>query len=151
MTNERNLQASGLALIRIVVGVVFVAHGLQKLLVFGPTTELPQFMAQIGLPFPTASAILLTAVELLGGAALVLGAFARWAAALLAVTMAVATVTVHVPAGFFLPNGYEYTLTLLAATLGLAIAGPGALALDRAIFAAVRADGRDSAPARKVA
>ena len=44
--------------------------------------------------------------------------------------MAVAIVTVHLPNGFFLPNGIEFALALLAANLALLVGGPGALAVD---------------------
>jgi putative oxidoreductase len=128
-TFEPRSTLAGLALIRTVVGATFVAHGLQKLVVFGPS-GLAAFMAQIGLPFPLVSAALITGTELLGGLALLIGLWTRWAALPLAFSMLVATVTVHLPAGFFLPQGAEYTIVLLAATLGLALTGPGAYAID---------------------
>lgn len=122
-------EAYGLAILRVVVGAVFLAHGAQKLLVMG-VGGLAGFFSQVGIPFPTLSAGLVTGVELLGGLALILGLFTRLAAVPLAITMAVALATVHLPAGFFLPDGYEYVLVLLAATTGVALTGPGALALD---------------------
>ena len=66
-----------------------------------------------------------------GGIALILGVVTRWAAVLLAIDMAVAVGKVHLHGGFFLPRGYEFALTLLAACVALALAGPGSPALKR--------------------
>jgi putative oxidoreductase len=121
--------AWGVALLRIIVGVVFVAHGAQKLFGFG-LAGLAGFLGQQGIPLPTLSAAALIAAEFGGGLALVLGLFTRWAALPLAFAMLVATLTVHLEGGFFLPQGFEYTLTLLAATIALALTGSGRLALD---------------------
>jgi putative oxidoreductase len=120
----------GLALLRVGIGGIFVAHGIQKLAVFG-ISGLAGFMTQIGVPFPTLSAVAVTAAELLGGLALVAGFFTRWAALPLAFSMIVAALTVHLKAGFFLPNGVEYVLTLFVASVALALTGSGALSVDR--------------------
>lgn len=119
-------------LLRLAVGAVFVAHGAQKLFVFGHD-GVTGFLAQLGLPAPALAAALLTAVEFLGGAALVLGVGTRVAAAALAVVMAGAFALVHASGGFFLPNGYEYVLTLFAANVSLVLTGPGAVAVDNLI------------------
>ena len=121
--------AWGVAVLRVIVGVVFVAHGVQKLFGFG-LAALAGFLGQQGFPLPTMAAAVLIAAELGGGLALVLGLFTRWAAVPLAFAMLMATLSVHLKAGFFAPNGFEYTLTLLAATIALALAGSGRLALD---------------------
>ena len=65
------------------------------------------------------------------GAALLIGLLTRYAALLLAVEMVVAILKVHLAAGFFLPNGYEFALTLLAATLTLLFAGGGKPSVDQ--------------------
>ena len=129
MTKE-GLKDTGLALLRVGIGGVFVAHGIQKLAVFG-ISGLAGFMTQIGVPFPTLSAIAVTAAELGGGLALMAGLFTRWAALPLAFSMIVAAVTVHLKAGFFLPNGVEYVLTLFVASVALALTGAGAFSVDR--------------------
>jgi putative oxidoreductase len=126
---EARLQAHGIAILRIALGSIFVAHGLQKLLAFGWAGTAAGF-GQAGLPFPELSAALVIATELLGGAALALGLYTRLVALPLAVVMLVATLVVHLPAGFFLPQGMEFTLLMLAGTLALILTGPGALALD---------------------
>ena len=119
----------GLAALRVVVGIVFLVHGAQKLFVYG-FGGVAGFLSQVGIPAPMLSAVLVTAAEFLGGLALLLGAFTRWAALALAVTMAVAILSVHLKAGFFMPNGYEYALSLLGANIALALTGPGAASLD---------------------
>ena len=128
------LQGWGLAIMRIVVGIVFLVHGFQKLFLMG-FGGVAGMMEGVGVPAPGLFAVILTLVELLGGLALILGLFTRVAAIPLAIDMLVATLTVHLPKGFsVLPNGgYEFTLVLLAASVALAIAGPGEAALDRAL------------------
>ena len=129
MRNQK-LQDLGIALLRVGVGGVFVAHGIQKLAVFG-IGGLAGFLSQIGVPFPTLSAIAVTAAELGGGLALVAGFFTRWAALPIAFSMAVAAATVHLKGGFFLPNGVEYVLTLFLASVALSLTGSGAISVDR--------------------
>jgi putative oxidoreductase len=65
--------------------------------------------------------------------ALVLGLLTRWAAVPLAIDMLVAMIVVHLPGGFFLPNGIEFTLALLAGCVSIGLVGPGAFALDNVI------------------
>jgi putative oxidoreductase len=121
----------GMVPLRLVVGVAYVLHGGQKLFVFG-FTGTAGFMASQGIPAPMAAAVLVSLVEFLGGAALVLGLFTRWAALLLAIDMVVAILVVHLRNGFFLPNGVEFPLVLLAANLALLVNGPGAGSMDSA-------------------
>ena len=95
-------------------------HGGQKLFIYG-FSGVAAFMSRLGIPAPMVSAVVVTAVEFLGGAALVLGVLTRLVAILLAINRLMAILTVHLRAGFFLPNGYEYAL---------ALAGPGEAAMD---------------------
>ncbi len=118
--------------VRLVVGLVFLVHGMQKLLFFG-LAGTAAFMGHVGIPLPTLAAAVVMAVETLGGLALIVGLFTRWAAALLAIDMLVAMLTVHLRAGFFVPHGVEFTLTLFGASLSLALLGPGAWSLDQAL------------------
>lgn len=130
---------AGLAVLRVVVGAVFAAHGAQKLFALGLPGLIEGF-AGAGVPLPTVTAPAVAFVELLGGLALIAGLFTRGASAALAVVMLGAMLIVHLPAGFFLPDGVEFVLTLLAATVMLTLAGAGAWSLD-----AVRARRRPTA------
>jgi putative oxidoreductase len=122
-------QGWGLTILRVVVGIVFVMHGGQKLFSYG-VSGTAGFMSQVGIPAPWLAAVVVTAVEFLGGLALLLGLLTRVAALLLAIDMLVAILTVNLPRGFFLPQGYEFTLTLLAATMALVLTGPGKASVD---------------------
>ncbi|MGH7535496.1 MAG: DoxX family protein [Gemmatimonadales bacterium] len=122
----------GLVPLRVVVGVVFLMHGGQKLFVygFGGTAGA---MAQMGIPLPELSAIVVSLVEFFGGLAIFLGLFTRWAAPLLAIDMAVAILAVRLPGGFFAPSGFELELTLFAAALTLAALGSGGMSVDQVL------------------
>ncbi len=120
----------GLAVLRVIVGVVFVVHGYEKLFQTG-IPGVGGFFTQIGAPLPQLTAPLVSVLEFGGGIALILGLFTPVVAALLAADMLGATLLVHLPNGFSAANGgYEYVLTLLGASLALALTGPGAYALD---------------------
>src|SRR5690242_11677054 len=134
-STQTQLQSYGIAALRMMVGVVFLVHGLQKLLMFG-INGTAGFFAHAGLPMPMVSAVLATGAEFLGGLALLLGLFTRPAAAVLSFNMLVAVLAVHLKGGFFLPAGFEYALTLLVANLSLVLTGAGAFALDHVVHAA---------------
>ena len=123
-------QACGLTILRITVGAVFLAHGYQKLFHMG-FHGVAGFFGHAGIPLPMASAVVVTLVEFVGGILLIAGVGTRVAAALLAVDMVVAILVVHLKHGFFAPMGFEFPLTLLAATLCLALAGGGMLSLRK--------------------
>ena len=122
----------GLLTLRIVLGLIMVAHGSQKLFTFG-YSGVTAGMAQAGLPAPALSAALIIAAEFGGGLLLIAGLFTRFAAAAIAFGMAVASIQVHLPNGFFAPNGYEFTLMLAGAGLALVLTGPGLFSLDALI------------------
>ena len=115
--------------LRVVVGIVFMAHGAQKLFIMG-LPGVAGFFGKLGLPFPFLTGVVVTVLEGVGGLALVLGIGTRLAAGLLALDMVGAIVTVHLSQGFFLPKGMEFALTLLAANLALVLGGPGRLAVE---------------------
>lgn len=118
--------------LRLVVGLVFLAHGAQKVFQFG-LGGTAGFLGGLGVPAPAVAALVLMAAEALGGLALILGAFTRVAALVLAANMLVAILLVHLRAGFFLPGGMEFALTLLGANLTLAMTGAGAASVDAAL------------------
>lgn len=122
----------GLLVLRVILGIVFIAHGGQKIFVFGLDGVAGGF-AGMGIPGAAFVGPAVALVELLGGIALVAGLLTRLAGLGLAITMLGATVLAHLPAGFFLPNGYEFTLTLMAASLALMFAGAGQLSVDAAL------------------
>lgn len=122
----------GLTALRAVLGIVFLMHGGQKLFVWG-FHGVAGYLGSFGIPLPMVAAVVLTLVECLGGAALVLGFMTRSAGFLLAFDMFVAVLVVKLKGGFFTPNGVEFELMLLAAALCLALAGPGAASVDGAI------------------
>ena len=122
------LNSTGTAVLRIVVGIVFVAHGWRKIMTGFDAVS--QAFEGMGIPAPLASAILVTFVELLGGALLIVGFKTRFAAIPLGLTMVVAMFAVHWKGGFFLPQGYEFTLVLLASLITLGLLGSGALSID---------------------
>jgi putative oxidoreductase len=120
----------GIALLRVSLGVMWIAHALLKLLVFTlPGTA--QYFASIG--FPGFLAYPVFAVELLGGTALLLGVYARQAALALMPVMAVAA-WVHAPNGWVHTStggGWEYPVFLIAASIALWLLGDGAAAIKR--------------------
>jgi putative oxidoreductase len=122
----------GTTILRVIVGVVFLVHGSQKLFSFG-FAGVTAFFTHAGIPLPAVSAPIVTLVEFLGGAALLLGVGTRIAALLLVCDMLGAILFVHFKNGFFMPSGYEYALILLAANLSLVLTGPGAASLDGVI------------------
>jgi putative oxidoreductase len=117
-------------LARIAVGAVFVAHGGQKLFTNG-IEGTAAFFDSVGVPAATAAAWAAAVVELVGGAALVLGLAVPIIGLLLLVDMIGAFAFVHAGAGLFVDQGgYELVLTLGAAVLLLAAFGAGRYSLD---------------------
>ena len=121
--------------LRLAAGVIFMAHGAQKLFGWFGGHGLEgtgQWMASIGLEPGLLMATLAGGAEFFGGLALILGLLVRPAAVVLAVTMVVAILAVHIGNGLFMSNnGYEFGLSLLAISVALAVSGSGRLGLDR--------------------
>lgn len=120
----------GIAVLRMSLGAMWIAHALLKLLVFTlPGTV--QYFASIG--FPGFLAYPVFVAELLGGIALLLGVYARQASLALVPVMAVAA-WVHVPNGWVHTStggGWEYPVFLMAASIALWLLGDGAAAIKR--------------------
>ncbi len=127
--------------LRLPVGIIFIAHGAQKLFgAFGGygLEGTGQWMASIGLEPGYLMALLAGSGEFFGGIAILLGLLTRPAALVAAFTMIVAIFTVHIGNGLFMSNnGYEFGLALLAASVSLLISGGGNLSADQALQRAV--------------
>lgn len=149
--NRLVLSARGLAPdwtaipIRLIVGYGFMEHGFAKL---GRGVDgFAHILQAIGMPIPSLLAWATVAIEILGGLAILLGAFVTLASIPMAVVLLVAIFTVHLPNGFssiklqsfgpdgahFGPPGYECDLLYLAGLVALVFGGSGPLSLDRLI------------------
>ena len=129
--------------LRLIVGYGFIAHGYAKL-ARGPDTFAAVLHA-LGVPAPHLLAWLTTLVELIGGLAVLAGAYVPLAALPMAIVLLTALFTVHLPYGFFSvklaevtgsgtkfgPVGYEVVLLYLASLAALVAGGAGALSIDR--------------------
>ena len=133
-----------LALVRIVLGFVFFAHGAQKVLGWfggnGFDATMGFFTHTMGIPAPLA--VLAILAEFLGGIGLVVGLLSRVAALGIGVDMVVAVLLVHAPNGFFMNwygnqkgEGFEYHLLVIAMAFLVVVRGAGAWSVDRALNA----------------
>ncbi|PNQ80783.1 DoxX family protein [Paenibacillus sp. F4] len=126
--------ASGLLLIRLVVGLLLVGHGAQKLFGwfggYGPKGT-GGWMESIGIKPGVFMAVSAGLMELLGGALFAVGLLTPLAALLITVTMLGAIFKVHGPNGIWATaNGYEYLLVLIAVVIGIALTGAGSYSID---------------------
>jgi putative oxidoreductase len=119
-----------LLIARIGLGIVFIAHGWQKLDTLGLGAVTGGFR-KMGIPAPELAAYFSTFVELVGGAALLIGALTAVAGLLLTADMLGALLFVHLENGpFVTANGYELVVALGAAALLLAVFGAGRFSVD---------------------
>jgi len=137
MPRDRTAVDVSLLLMRVIVGIIFVAHGAQKLFgAFGGPglAEIVKMMGPIG--------YLVTIGEFFGGLGLIAGFLCRFSAASLMVIMIGAIAMVHGQHGFFLGHGpestlatagYEYNLALIGLLAPILIAGPGRFAIGRSL------------------
>jgi len=123
--------------LRLPIGIIFMAHGAQKLFGWFGGYGLEgtgQWLASIGLAPGYLMASLAGSAEFFGGLALVLGLLVRPAAAALAFAMLVAIFAVHIDKGLFMANnGYEFALALFAASVSLLVSGAGRASADAAL------------------
>jgi putative oxidoreductase len=138
--------------LRLVIGYGFMAHGWAKLS-RGPA-GFARLLEQIGAPLPVVTAWVSTFIELLGGLAILAGAFVAAVSIPLIVMMLVAMFTVHLRYGFsaintigltadgpqFGPPGYEVNLLYIAGLLALILAGAGPFSIDRLFKCNVNGD-----------
>lgn len=129
----------GITVLRILVGIIFMAHGSQKLFgMFGGygLEGTGQYMASLGLNPGYLMALLSGSAEFFGGLALFLGLLVRPAAVVLIVMLVIAILSVHIHNGLFMVNnGYEFGLALLGAAVAVLFEGAGRVSLDRLIAA----------------
>jgi len=144
--------------LRLIIGYGFMAHGWAKLS-RGPA-GFAKLLEQIGAPLPEATAWVSTFIEILGGLAILVGAFVTIVSVPLIVMMLVAMFTVHLRYGFsavntigltadgpqFGPPGIEVNLLYIAGLFALILAGAGPLSIDRLL---ARKDGDEHGPLSK--
>jgi putative oxidoreductase len=123
-------------ILRVLVGIIFLLHGLPKLQGLAGFTG---FLTSLGVPAPGVFAFLVTALEVGGGLLLILGLATRWVSLLFVIEMLVTTLLVKLPnAGFIAPqgggSGAELDLLLLAAALILLTQGSGPLSIERNVL-----------------
>ena len=132
-----------LTVLRIIVGVVFFAHGAQKMLGWfggdGFSGTMVSFTQKMGVPAPLA--FLAIAAEFFGGLGLIFGLLTRVAALGVATNMIVAILTVHLQNGFFMNwdgnqkgEGFEYHLLAIALAIAVIVKGAGAFSFDRLLW-----------------
>ncbi len=128
----------GLLIIRLVIGLLFVGHGAQKLFGWFGGYGLKGtggWFESIGMKPGVTMALIAGLTEFVGGILFALGLLTPVAGILIAGTMAMAIIKVHAPNGLWITsNGYEYNLTLLGVAIGVALTGPGKYALDAFLF-----------------
>lgn len=131
---EQSLSALPL---RLIAGILFVAHGAQKLFAWFGGYGLDgtgQWMESIGLAPGYFMALMAGSAEFFGGLLLIIGFLTRPTSFVLAITMVVAIFSVHLENGLFMAtNGYEFALALFAISISLMFSGAGKLSLDNAV------------------
>jgi putative oxidoreductase len=134
----------GAALLRVMLGVIYVMHGYLALFVSRPDAVASMIGRHVSPIAPTVLAWYLIGAHLLGGVLLILGLYTRWAALANVPIMAGAVFGIHAAQGFFMKGsildavagragvaGYEFALLMLVATMAQALLGGGALAVTR--------------------
>jgi putative oxidoreductase len=136
------LQAWGITLLRLMLGVVLIMHGYLALTLLGPQT-VAGYITRMGYPgsLATILAWYLIVAHLAGGGLIVIGLWTRWAALANVPPLASAVFLLHISQGFFMKavevapgryvsGGYEFSLTVLVALIALAILGAGPASVD---------------------
>jgi len=129
-------RSAGLLVLRLVVGVTFLVHGIEKL---GDMAGTERFFASLDIPAPGLMAPLVAVTETAGGVLLIAGLATPVVGLALAGDMLVAFLTAHVGQGFFADEGgFELVLLLAGASLAIAFTGAGRYSLDGAYGVAPR-------------
>ena len=122
--------------IRILVGITFLLHGLPK---WQSIAGFSGFLESMGVPLSGLVGPLIAILETGGGLLLIIGVGTRWLGLLFMIEMAIATLLVKLPVGFIAPfgepgTGYEIDLLLLVASFALLVLGSGALSVEQNIL-----------------
>ncbi len=122
--------------VRVLVGIIMAAHGLQKLQ--GGPENFGQGLANLGVPLPVLMGYVVTFSELIGGILLIVGLLSRLAALILTIELVAAILLVKINVGLIAPQGSgttgaELDLALIAGFLVILLAGPGRLSVDHAL------------------
>jgi putative oxidoreductase len=133
-----NVDSVALLLVRVVIGVVMIAHGRNHWLGGGKIAGTARWFSGLGLRYGTLQAWASVVTELAAGLLLILGLFTPLACAATISVMLVAGLLAHRPNGFFVfRDGYEYVMVLAAVSVALATLGPGRFSVDSASGIAV--------------
>lgn len=128
----------GLLLLRVVIGLLFAGHAMQKLAGWFGGYGLAGtggFFESIGIKPGRTMALVAGIGELAGGLLFAIGLFTPLAAVLIVVPMVIAIAKVHGKNGLWITqNGYEYNLVLIVIAVAVALTGPGDLSLDAVFF-----------------
>lgn len=128
--NKPEVRDAALLLLRIVVGLIFIAHGWGKAMMTGLSATGGQF-DQLGIPQPELIAALVSFVEMIGGAMIFVGILAPAASVVLIMDMVGALWFVHLHRGFFVAHGgVEFVALLVVTLIVIAIFGAGRASLD---------------------
>jgi putative oxidoreductase len=136
---DRPMVDLSLLFLRVIVGVIFAAHGAQKLFGAFDGPGLAKTVEMFGggpLPY------LVTIGEFFGGIGLIFGFLSRFSAASLIVIMIGAIVQVHWAGGFFAPKGFEYNLALIGLLLPIFLCGPGRFSIGQWFMPKSKSTGR---------
>jgi putative oxidoreductase len=119
-----------LLITRAALGIILLSHGWQKLETYTLAGTAASF-GEMGVPLPTLAAYAVTAIELVGGAALVVGVLTPLAGVLNVLSLLGALVLVHAQNGVFVENGgYELVLALVVGLTVVALLGAGRFSID---------------------
>lgn len=129
--NRSNMRDISVLIVRLVLGIIFIFHGWDKIFVTG-VDKTAGFFVSVGIPQAELTVWVVALVELIGGALLILGLLAPAVSIVLIIEMAGALWSVHWGNGLFASNnGSELVLSLMAALLLIAVFGAGKFSLDK--------------------
>ena len=124
----------GLLIGRIILAVVFITHGYQKLFQLGVDGVAERLLSPNGFPAPLFLAWVLSLTEFVGGIAVLVGLLTRYAAVGLAIDMLVVILVLKWNAGLMGQGNYQFELSLLGLSLVLLLSGPGKLSLEKLLL-----------------